>query len=248
MPEPTEEQRKAFEEKIKNMSPEELREFQKQQCIFCQIIDGKVPSKKVYEDSKCIAVMDINPAAVGHVLLLPKEHYSIMPQVPEKEIGYLFTVAKHLSQAMLRKLKVSGTNIFVANGPVAGQNSQHFMIHIIPRTEGDGLLEVPQHPVDKNVIEKLGEVLGKKAEEVFGVKRKVKKAPVEEEAPVEEPQEELVEEPKEEKPKETEEPTEEESTPEEPAEEEKPEEPVEEEKKEKDGDETDLDNIAELFK
>ena len=68
----SEEQRKELEEKIKNMSPEELREFQKQQCIFCQIIAGKVPAKKVYEDEHCVAVLDINPAAKGHLLLIPK--------------------------------------------------------------------------------------------------------------------------------------------------------------------------------
>ena len=82
MPEPTEEQRKQWEEKIKNMSPEELQELQRQQCIFCQIISSKIPSKKIYEDSTCLAVLDINPAAKGHLLLLPKEHYAIMPQVP----------------------------------------------------------------------------------------------------------------------------------------------------------------------
>ena len=75
----TEEQVKELQEKIKNMSPEELKEFQKKQCVFCQIISGKVQSKKVYDDEKCIAILDINPANPGHVLLLPKEHYSIMP-------------------------------------------------------------------------------------------------------------------------------------------------------------------------
>jgi histidine triad (HIT) family protein len=175
MPEPTEEQRKAFEEKLKNMSPEELKEFQKQQCIFCQIIAGKVPSKKVYEDDKCIAVMDINPATIGHVLLLPKEHYSIMPQIPEGEVGHLFMVAKHISHAMLKKLKVEGTNIFAANGPAAGQKAQHFMIHIIPRRDGDGILGVSKHLVDENVREKLAEVVGKRVNDLFGIKEKVKK-------------------------------------------------------------------------
>ncbi len=66
----TPEQAEAMQEKLKQMSPEELKDFQKKQCIFCQIIDGKVASKKIYEDDKMIAILDINPAAKGHVLLL----------------------------------------------------------------------------------------------------------------------------------------------------------------------------------
>src|SRR3990167_3381355 len=84
------EQIKALQEKIKSMSPEELKEFQKKQCIFCQIIAGKVQSKKIYEDDKVIALLGINPANPGHILLLTKEHYSIMPQIPDDEVAYVF--------------------------------------------------------------------------------------------------------------------------------------------------------------
>jgi len=86
-------------EKLQKMSPEELREFQKKQCIFCQIIAGKMKGKKVYEDDVCFALLDINPAQIGHILLLPKEHYSIMPQIPEEEIKHLGIVSKKLSLA-----------------------------------------------------------------------------------------------------------------------------------------------------
>ena len=65
----TEEQMKALQEKLSKMSPEELKEYQKQQCIFCQIVSGKVQSKKIYEDDKCLAILDKNPANPGHVLL-----------------------------------------------------------------------------------------------------------------------------------------------------------------------------------
>jgi histidine triad (HIT) family protein len=255
----TEEQRKELEEKIKNMSPEELKEFQKQQCIFCQIIDGKVPSKKVYEDDKCLAVMDIGPAAIGHVLLLPKEHYSIMPQVPEEEIGHMFMVAKHLSQAMLKKLKVGGTNIFVANGQIAGQRAQHFMIHIIPRREGDSILEIPENLVEEEMREKLGTVVRNKMNELLGIKdsgKKEEKEVVEEgnvvEAEFEEEKEEgeVKEEKEEEEKGEGEEESEKKEEPkEEKREEEEPEEKKEEGEEEESGEkETDLDDIAKLFK
>lgn len=170
-PQMTDEQRKELEEKIKNMSPGELKEFQQQQCIFCQIISGKVPSKKVYEDDKCFAVLDVNPAAIGHVLLLPKEHYAIMPQIPDEIIGYLFSIAKHISQSMLKKLRVEGTNIFVANGLAAGQRAQHFMIHIIPRKEGDRVLNLPEHLVPLEKREKAGELIGNRMNDLMGIKK-----------------------------------------------------------------------------
>src|SRR3989344_7642914 len=128
-PQMTEQQIAELKEKIKNMSPGELKEFQKKQCIFCHIISGKVQSKNVYEDEKVIAVLDINPANPGHILLMPKEHYVVMPQMPEDDIGYIFMVAKALSHALLQALKAGGTNIFVANGLAAGQRAQHFMVH-----------------------------------------------------------------------------------------------------------------------
>lgn len=171
MPDMTEEQRKELEEKLKKMSPEELKEFQKQQCIFCQIIAGKVPSKKVYEDDKCIAVLDIAPASKGHLLIMPKEHYAIMPQIPDKEIGHLFLVSKYLSQVMLRVLKVSGTNVFVANGAVAGQRAQHFMLHLIPRKEGDKLLEVEEKLLPAELRTKVNDLIGKRLNALLGVKK-----------------------------------------------------------------------------
>lgn len=172
MPEMTAEQQKALQEKIKNMSPEELKEFQKQQCIFCQIISGKVPSQKVYEDEKCFAVLDINPANKGHILLLPKEHYAIMPQIPEDEIGHLFIVSKYLSQAQLKAFKAQGTTVFVANGLAAGQRAQHFMVHVIPRFDKDKLpLDIPQKEVGEADLQKLREILIPKINQGFGLKK-----------------------------------------------------------------------------
>lgn len=166
----TDEQRKELEEKLKNMSPEEIVELQKQQCIFCQIVSGKISSKKIYEDDFCLAVMDINPATKGHLLLLPKKHYLIMPQVPEEEIGHFFIVAKKLSQSLLRGLKVSGTNVFIANGPAAGQKAQHFLLHIIPRKEGDGLLPVKEKLIDKEMQGKVSIAIRESLNKQLGIK------------------------------------------------------------------------------
>src|SRR3989344_9510775 len=116
----SEEQLKALQEKISKMSPEELQEFQKKQCVFCQIVAGKIQAKKIYEDDKVLAILDINPANPGHALILTKEHYVIMPQIPDDELGHVFVVAKSLSNSMLRSIDAQGTNIIVANGVAAG--------------------------------------------------------------------------------------------------------------------------------
>lgn len=183
----TEEQRQQLEEKIKSMSPEQLKELQKQQCIFCQIVSGKVSSKKLYEDKKCVVVFDINPAAKGHLLLLPREHYAIMPQVPEEVLGHLFVVAKNLSQVLLKTYKVDGTNVFIANGPAAGQRAQHFMAHLIPRKGGDGILNIEEKLVDAAMVEKVKAAVEGKLRELLeskkfpGSKEEQKIIPVKEE-------------------------------------------------------------------
>lgn len=156
----SQEQLKALQEKIKEMSPEELKEFQKKQCIFCQIVAGKVQSRKVYEDDKVIAILDINPTNPGHVLLITKEHYSIMPQLPDDETAHVFMVVKSLSNSMLRSIDAQGTNVIVANGIAAGQRAQHFMVHIIPRKENDGVnFVLPQKTMEQNEIEAVGNKL-----------------------------------------------------------------------------------------
>jgi histidine triad (HIT) family protein len=124
---------------LSQMSPEQLRQMQKQQCIFCHIVDKKVQARVVYDDEKVIALLDINPANPGHVLLLPKEHYTVMPQMPDELSGYLGVVAKQISAAMVNALGCEGTSIIVANGPAAGQRASHNILHIIPRKEGDKL-------------------------------------------------------------------------------------------------------------
>lgn len=110
-----------------------------QNCIFCQLASGKIPSKVVYEDDICAAILDINPATKGHMLLMPKQHFVLLPQIPDNIVKHLAIVAKKLSYAAIKAIGAEGTNIFVANGAVAGQRAPHTIIHIIPRVEGDGI-------------------------------------------------------------------------------------------------------------
>ena len=233
----SEEERKVFEEKIKRMSPEELKEFQKRNCVFCQIIIGQIPAKKVYEDDHCLAVLEINPAAPGHILLLPKEHHAIMPQIPEEEIGHLFMAAKHVSHALLRGLKCGGINLFVANGAVAGQKFQHFVIHLIPRKESDGIkLELPQREIPEDILSKINEVVQNRFNELMGIKKELVKVETKEHA---EKKKEAADEEESEKKKEETEKTD-------PQEEENEDEKSEESEEEKDGS-ISLDDIASVL-
>jgi len=107
-------------------------------CDQCRIIRDEL-SEKLYEDDKVIAVLNPEPAAVGHALVMPKEHFPIIENVPDSLIGHTFAVANKISMAIFEALKMHGINIIVSNGIAAGQQSAHFMVHIIPRKEDDGL-------------------------------------------------------------------------------------------------------------
>ena len=175
----------ATEEELSQMSPEELAEFQTKNCIFCKISSGEVPSKTVYSDEDCVVVLDISPAAKGHMLLMPKKHHSVMPQLPEHLTEHLFMVARSLSQAALRGLNCNGTSIFVANGIAAGQRAPHFMVHLIPRNDDDGIsLKIPQTAVP----EKEAKAAAEKLKKALGAKSGDAKTPGEEKKPKKKPQ------------------------------------------------------------
>ena len=142
----------------------------KQNCIFCHIIAGRVPSKEVYSDDKVKAILDINPANPGHVLILPKEHYMILPQVPDELIGYLGMVGKAISKACLRALKAQGTNVFVANGAAAGQKAGHVMVHVIPRKTNDGqqAFALPHRQLPDAQYEKIAAALAERVAKALG--------------------------------------------------------------------------------
>jgi histidine triad (HIT) family protein len=122
-----------------SMNPEEMAEYQKQSCVFCKIIHGEIPSMKVYEDDKIISILDIHPAAKGHILVLTKEHYPILPLIPPEVAAHMFRTTKHLSKALKEAMVCAKATVFIANGAVAGQQSPHFLYHLVPREDSDGL-------------------------------------------------------------------------------------------------------------
>jgi len=133
-----EQQQEKLHEILESLSPEEQEQLVgKQKCPFCSMAAGEIPVKKVYEDADCIAILDINPANKGHMLLFPKKHYGMMAQMEDREAGLLYAVANKLSKAVFEGLKASGSNIVVGNGAIAGQRAPHALINIIPRFDGD---------------------------------------------------------------------------------------------------------------
>jgi len=108
-------------------------------CLFCGIVDGSQSVSKIYEDEKVIAYNAPEPAALGHMIVIPKKHYPILELVPDFLVGHIFYVANKLSVAVFESLGVQGTNIIVQNGNSAGQVVPHVSVHIIPRIENDSM-------------------------------------------------------------------------------------------------------------
>ncbi|OYT41293.1 hypothetical protein B6U80_01700 [Candidatus Pacearchaeota archaeon ex4484_26] len=152
------EQLKRFQE----LPPEKQQEILAQQCIFCQIAQGKIETIKVYEDSDLMAVLDINPANPGHTLIFPKKHFQFFFQIPKNISEKMFELAKRVSLNLTRVVKTQGINLFVANGLPAGQRVPHFVLHVIPRYENDGLnFDWETKKVDQKDLQKIAEALKK---------------------------------------------------------------------------------------
>ena len=106
-------------------------------CIFCKIAAGEIPSSTVYEDKDFRVIMDINPASKGHCIILPKEHAANIYELSDETAGKLMVVAKKVATAMKEELACEGINILQNNGEAAGQTVFHVHVHLIPRYKGD---------------------------------------------------------------------------------------------------------------
>mgnify|MGYP001038270821 CR=1 FL=1 len=107
-------------------------------CIFCKIANGEIPSKTLYEDDKFRVILDLGPASKGHALILPKEHYADLYELPEETAGEVMKLAKKMAPQMTQRLGCEGFNLVQNNGELAGQTVFHFHMHLIPRYRDDG--------------------------------------------------------------------------------------------------------------
>jgi len=111
-------------------------------CIFCKIAAGQIPSATVYEDDDFRAILDIAPAHKGHTIILPKKHADNIFSLDDEVAAKVFPVAKKVAQAVKDTLGCDGVNILQNNGTAAGQSVFHLHVHVVPRYEGDGILPV----------------------------------------------------------------------------------------------------------
>lgn len=113
--------------------------------VFCRIIEGEIPSSKVYEDDDVLAILDISQVTKGHTLVIPKEHYDNMLSCPKELLHKVMDVAQRIGQADMAVLGAKGVNILTNVGEMAGQSVNHFHVHVIPRYvagEGGFMLEM----------------------------------------------------------------------------------------------------------
>ncbi|HET8574831.1 MAG TPA: HIT family protein [Candidatus Paceibacterota bacterium] len=111
----------------------------KNDCLFCKIAAGEIPSEKIFEDENTFAFLDIHPTNPGHTLVIPKEHFENLYEIPDKILSALFITTKKLAKAVKAGTKADGINIMMNNEPAAGQVIFHAHVHVIPRFQNDGL-------------------------------------------------------------------------------------------------------------
>lgn len=116
----------------------EGRVMKREDCIFCKIARGEIPSRTIYEDDTFKVILDLSPATRGHALILPREHAENIYELPEDTAGKVMVLARRLAVTMRDRLHCGGLNLVQNNGELAGQTVSHFHVHMIPRYEGDG--------------------------------------------------------------------------------------------------------------
>lgn len=129
-------------------------------CIFCKIANGEIPSRTVYEDEDFRAILDLGPATKGHTLILPKDHAANLYELPDDVAAKVLPVAKKVASILKEKLGCAGLNLVQNNGEIAGQTVMHFHLHVIPRYEGDGqnILWKPTEPSAQELDQTLDQI------------------------------------------------------------------------------------------
>ncbi|MBO5292878.1 MAG: HIT family protein [Lachnospiraceae bacterium] len=106
-------------------------------CIFCKIANGEIPAKTLYEDDEFRVILDLGPATKGHALILPKDHFANLYELPDEKAAAVMKLAKKMAVQMTERLGCDGFNLVQNNGETAGQTVFHFHMHLIPRYQDD---------------------------------------------------------------------------------------------------------------
>lgn len=113
-------------------------------CIFCEIVQGRIPCAQVYATDTVLAFLDIAPVHPGHVLVIPKKHYPVLADIPPELGADLVASMQRVSSAIMKAVNAAGLNVMMNNHRAAGQLVDHAHFHLIPRHENDGLQLWPQ--------------------------------------------------------------------------------------------------------
>lgn len=130
----------------------EENSMRKEDCIFCKIANGEIPSTTIFENNDFRVFFDIAPASKGHCLIVPKHHYNDIFDMDAETGGKLFSLATAVARALKNELGCEGMNIVQNNGMIAGQTVFHFHLHLIPRYVGDNV-NISWQPGAANQIE-----------------------------------------------------------------------------------------------
>ena len=122
--------------------------MKKDDCIFCKLACGDIPTNTIYEDDRFRAILDNGPATRGHTLIIPKDHSDDLFALPDETAAEAIKLAKKIADRMKEKLSCDGVNLVQNNGVAAGQTVMHFHLHVIPRYKNDGqhILWKPTEP------------------------------------------------------------------------------------------------------
>jgi histidine triad (HIT) family protein len=130
-------------------------------CIFCKIVKGEIPSFKVYEDEKVFAFGDINPISPGHSLIIPKKHAQDLWEISGDDLTAVHLASKKIIKAIQDALQPSGVACVQLNGPGANQVVLHYHLHLVPRLAGDPELPVATWELKEGDMDEVREIAGK---------------------------------------------------------------------------------------
>lgn len=135
--------------------------MKEKECIFCKITNREIPSKIIYENDLNLAFLDISPISKGHTIVIPKNHYFNLEDIPNNELTELYKVVKKIAIQIHKKLKINGYNILQNNFTAAGQVIKHFHVHIIPRNFDDGKfrLKIPRDQASEVELNEIQNIL-----------------------------------------------------------------------------------------
>ena len=120
--------------------------------IFCKIIAGEIPGKKVFEDDTVMVIMDVNPVSNGHCLIIPKVHYQDLYDIDIKTLNHILKIARDVSKILMERLSCDGITLVQNNGSV--QEVKHFHLHLIPKYEGKDKVDLSIDDVFHKIVEK----------------------------------------------------------------------------------------------